>query len=61
MAANMCWAEHLAVPQAHDLLDVLDLLVLRDLRRAGLPRIQQLAPAGGPHSQGELCYGQALP
>lgn len=31
--------------QAQDLLDVLDLGVARDLRRAGVPHVQQLAPA----------------
>ena len=36
---------HLAMLQAHDLLDVLDLRVVDDLGQVGLPHVQQLTPA----------------
>ena len=36
---------HLAILEAHDLLDVADLSVIRDLRRAGIPYIQQFTTA----------------
>jgi hypothetical protein len=44
--ARLTTAEaHIAVLQAHDLLDVLDLGVVGDLQRAGVPHVEQLAPA----------------
>ena len=40
-----CPESHLAMLQAHDLLDVLNLRVVDDLGQVGLPHVQQLAPA----------------
>ena len=41
----LCTETHLAMLQAHDLLDVLDLSVACDLGHAGFTHIEQLAPA----------------
>ena len=45
IAIVCCILPHLAVLQAHDLLEVLDLCVARNLSRARVTHIQQLAPA----------------
>ena len=60
-STGLGWELHLAVLEAHGLLDVLDLGVAADLAGAGIPDVQQLAPAAsGRLPQQQKCSAITL-
>ena len=60
LGAGGLQASDLAMLEAHNLLDVLDLCIARNLGRACVSHIQQLSPAEPPHVRPRSFVGDAV-